>query len=237
MKPILLFLSFFATSAAAQTITLGPITKLDYCVGDTMVVPYQASGTFAGDNYFVLQLSDSNGSFVNFTNIDNDTAKSGTFLLHATMRGSHFRIRIISADPYEVSPDNGNDISIFGIPTPSIQVRNETTGVTYSYYGDLVGLTGNQLTFFDAAKEISGSTYFWEYDSLNNKETSTDSLLHVTFSTDGPKKVFLRVTNPNGCSNITIAYYLIASCNPTIPPYAIVVTGTYAMDVSNEQDT
>src|SRR5437868_6931187 len=112
MKRTLILLSFFAASAEAQTITLGPITKLSYCVGDTLWVPYQASGTFSSANFFTVQLSDPSGSFGSFTNVGHSNAGSGVIPVPLVTKGQFFQVRVASTDPYEFSSANGVNISV-----------------------------------------------------------------------------------------------------------------------------
>jgi hypothetical protein len=113
-----LFCLFVSFSASAQTITLGPISKLSYCAGDTMIVPYQSSGNFAAGNTFGFQLSDANGSFAGFTNGGSNSASSGSISVRLGATGLGFRVRVASSVPYMVSADNGANIKVFGFPSP-----------------------------------------------------------------------------------------------------------------------
>jgi PKD repeat protein len=224
MKRILLFLSLFATSATAQTITLGPITKLDYCVGDTLVVPYQASGIFVSGNFFTLQLSDANGSFGTFINSGHDTAMSGIFLVPLKYVESHLRVRAASTNPYYVSADNGVDISIAALPHPSIRIKNNSSFNPPT--SSIIGFADQTFTLSDASNEGEGCTYLWTFDSALGLSPSLDSTIQLTFPQGGSYSVSLQVTNANGCVSKTTTGYTLLSCSPEIPKTAQIVTGT-----------
>jgi hypothetical protein len=227
MKQAILFclFAFVSIRVSAQTIAVGSIAKLNYCAGDTMIVPYQASGTFAGDNSFNLQLSDSDGSFVTFVNFGHETGMTGSFKVPMMAKETRRRVRAASTDPYLVSVDNGNDISVLGLPTPSIKIRRETTGRVYGS-GGIVGFGGEQFTVMDATNESPGSIYLWQFDSASGITPTTDSVAHITFPTEGSASVTLRVTNTNGCASSSSAGYTLLSCNPEIPKDAHIVTGS-----------
>jgi hypothetical protein len=224
MKRILILLSFLVTSANAQTITLGPISKLSYCVGDTVVVPYQASGTFAGDNFFTVQLSDGNGSFGTFVNVGHDTNMAGSIKVPLQYVESHLRVRLASIDPYLFSTDNGNDISVSALPAPSIKIRKDRTGQLCT--SSIIGFADEQFTLMDATSEPPGSTYLWEFDSTSGISPSTNSTVQVTFPVGENATVKLKVTNANGCTSSTSASYTLLSCSPEIPTNAHIITGS-----------
>jgi hypothetical protein len=223
---IFFFLLIGAYSVEAQTITLGPITKLTYCTGDTMIVPYQSSGTFNSGNIFTLQLSDSNGSFGHFSNAEQLSAFAGTFMHPFSGIGQHFRVRIISSDPYEASSDNGNDIVVSMLPSPSIFIINLNNPTMPRYWG--IGLTGNELSFHDTSNEPAGSKYLWRFSGNPVLADSTDSLVNVIYDKDGHQSGGVFATNPSGCEGTIFSNYYIGSCKPTIPQSAIVVTGNYS---------
>lgn len=51
------------------------------CIGDSLVIPYSIKGTFNGGNNFILEISDSNGTFKSPTTIDTKASTSaGTFI-------------------------------------------------------------------------------------------------------------------------------------------------------------
>ncbi len=223
LQPIL-FLLLTAASAEAQTITLGPITKTVYCVGDTMVVPYTASGTFKPGNFFTAQMSDDTGSFAGFTNVGHALLNSGAIAVPLPKLGSRFRVRVSSTDPYMASADNGVDLSVSPYPSP---ILSETRGHEYLFiFGErrVFGLAGEPITF-TAGGGRSGDTYQWVFHEDAVPIMSTDPKPTVVYSSDGVKTATLTVTNSAGCSTSQGVAYLVASCNPQIPANTYVVRG------------
>ena len=225
MKFILFtFLVIPTVALRAQSITIKPISKLNYCVGDTLFVPYQASGSFNSDNVFTVQLSDSNGSFTHFTNAGQGADLAGTLPCSLTTLGQHFRVRIISSDPYEASQDNGNDIRVSLLPAPSVAIRNASNPVTVRYRG--VGMTGDFLTFSDTSSEPPGSSYRWEFTGHPILQDSAGPSITAIYDTDGSQSATLFVTNLNGCVGTYTSNYYVGTCHPIIPATATIVTST-----------
>ena len=125
-----------ATSIHAQTITLGSISPLTYCDGDTITVSYSTTGSFASDNHFFVELSNANGSFTSFTRIGNDTALNGTISFKLGSVGSDFHVKVSSTDPYAISDTNGSGIQDFLARQAliSLSVRNgPSLGIQFNY--------------------------------------------------------------------------------------------------------
>ena len=106
-----------------DTLTLlidgGPITPSNYCIGDSIFVPYVSNATFDSANVFTIQLSDFIGSFSSFTTLgtvtsftDSDTIAG--WIPPSVAFGSGYRIRVVSSDPNLIGTDNGNDLTIAG---------------------------------------------------------------------------------------------------------------------------
>ncbi|MDP4199672.1 MAG: T9SS type A sorting domain-containing protein [Bacteroidota bacterium] len=216
-------------AAQAQTITLGPITKLAYCVGDTMLVPYAASGTFASDNHFFVQLSDASGSFASYAPIGNDAALNGSISVALNNVGSHFRVKVASTNPYDTSMRNADDIAVVAYPSPipgTIAPRFKKLGpVGDNPFTKAIGLVGTDIRFADRAAEASGSTYSWTFgDGSTPTSSLTDSSV-VRFAADGKKIGSITATNPTGCITVDSFKCFVLSCNPVIPRDAHIVTG------------
>src|SRR4051812_49291901 len=105
-------------NAYSQAITLDTLPKNTYCIGDTITIKYHATGFFKPDNVFVLQLSDVNGLFGNFSIVARDTTRSGSMVFQTSQTGTMYHFRVASTDPYIVSADNGKNLSIEGPPAP-----------------------------------------------------------------------------------------------------------------------
>jgi hypothetical protein len=146
--------------------------------------------------------------------------------------GVHYRVRVISSDPYSISADNGADISITGPPNASFRVLRPINKHIYGgepdYERDFsVGLEGDTLKFFGVPQ--IGSTYAWTFDnSAIASNTQSDTAI-VIYMTTGRKTALLTATNANGCSNTTSYTYYIVGCSPQIPKNAIVVTTSASM--------
>ncbi len=232
MRKILvqLFALTLSTLTQAQTITLGQISPLSYCVGSTLEVPYQTNGSFAADNRFVVELSAANGSFVGFTNVGSSSALNGSISVSLGAIGLNFHVRVASTDPYLLSDSNGSNIEVVGLPSPQAWVSYNDTllGELPNIGGDIdvIGLTGNLFKFSDGSSEATGSSWQWKFDSTAIPSTSTDSSPTIEYSTDGYKTASLIVTNSNGCKAGISFQFDIVSCNPVISQGALIVNAT-----------
>ncbi len=222
MKRILVFFVFFPGLLRGQTISVGPVAPLAYCQGNSLTVSYSASGSFAADNFFTVQLSDSMGSFASFVNVGHDTARTGSFKVKLPWLETNLRVRVASTDPYLWSNDNGSDISVYALPPPQIGIKNLSGKMATS---SIIGFAGDDFQLWDAGKESPGSTYRWQFDSAAGVPVGTDSAVQVTFPLDGATMVKLYVTNPNDCTDSASASYTLLSCSPEIPKGATVISG------------
>lgn len=225
MKPIaFLLILLFSVSSAAQTVSLGPVSKLDFCTGQSLTVPYTFNGHFESDNVFAIQLSDSKGSFNSFTVIGEDPDSIGNIVATFSYSGDHYRIRVISSDPYVVSSDNGNDISVSAPPTPDVQYISWTGDQFSLKYSWAVGLAGDTLNLMDV--EQRSLSYQWHFDQDGTPVTaSNNASVGVVYSKQGKKTGTLTAIASPGCSTTTAFSYYLFDCNPIITPKAHVVTG------------
>jgi hypothetical protein len=223
-----LFFMIISTSSPAQTIMLGPITKVAYCVGDTMVVPYEASGAFGSNNFFYAQLSDASGSFSTFTNFGHDTASNGSISIILGGLGSHYRVRVASGTPAITSLENDSDIEVERYPNPTIIVnRSEEVFQYFDSSARVIGLTGEPV-HFQVSGAQPGDSYFWHFNQDASISASTIDSPEVVYDTAGIKSCSVTVTNIGGCSVTLQAAFLIASCTPVIPSNVYVVKGDTA---------
>ncbi len=221
LQPIL-FLLLTAASAEAQTITLGPITKYAYCVGDTLIIAYQSGGSFAGDNHFTLQVSGPKGSFANFTNFGHDSTAAGEFRFPLIYEGNYYRFRVASSDPYLFSAPCDSDVISSAYPTPEpVEVETMKHAPV-----EPAGLINSTINLQDWKVESAGSTYQWTCAQDATPSLSTLAAPTVTYPTAGAKPASLTVTNVGGCSSTVNFHIHVFNCNPTIPHGAHVVTGT-----------
>ncbi|MEN9963883.1 MAG: hypothetical protein RL582_978, partial [Bacteroidota bacterium] len=98
-----------STQPEQQVITIAGVNKRNLCAGDTLLIGYHATGSYASGNQFSVQLSDVNGSFGVALEIGS-LASTGSGSIKAVVpagliNGSQYRIRILSSTP-----------SVIGIP-------------------------------------------------------------------------------------------------------------------------
>lgn len=208
----------------AQTISLGTITKLLYCVNDTLLVPYTATGTFASDNQFLIQLSTPNGSFTSWTNSDQRSANmTGTLVIPLSGTGEQFRARVASSDPYDTSFNNGQDIAVEAYPNPSPQFTSpHRAGTAGTEPGQCIGFIGDPIVFSDA--ESNALRFAWQFGPDASPDMSINTSPVTQFSTPGVKTGSLTVTNSTGCATTVDFSFTILTCNPVIPTNARIVT-------------
>ncbi len=222
MKHLFLLLSILCplSFASAQKVSVGTISKFTMCTGDTLLVPFESSGTFQPDNFFAIQLSDANGSFAKFTNIGHSTISPNTIPVAIGIKGDHFRVRVIATDPYTVSENTSPDIQVVSYPRPQPIPNDYATSFGY------VGFTGNAVQFSDNSSESSGTTYSWSFGQDADITTSSSPSPNVTYHSDGVKSGILTVTNSLGCTASASFQTKIISCFPVIPDTVHIVTGT-----------
>ncbi len=207
----------------AQSITLDPISKLMYCDGDSITISYQASGTFAADNHFFVELSDANGSFNSFSSFGNDTSMNAFFKIKLSTLNSGDRMRIASTDPYTIS-DTSNSIEIHALPNPDPWASKYKLNIGVDEFDTIIcGLISQNVTFGDWNYQ-SGNNYIWKFNQDAEPSSSTLSNPIVMYSQSGIKTGTEMVTTPSGCSIKIPFQFRIADCNPVIPADVHVVT-------------
>ena len=124
---IITILSINTLDLTTQTPTL-----TTFCTGDTIVVPYTATGTFNGTNVFNLQLSDATGSFTSAVLIGTiNSTVSGNIngiIPLGTIAGTGYRLRVDATDPSFVGTDNGTDLTIKAKPTAPVASTQDFCG-------------------------------------------------------------------------------------------------------------
>jgi photosystem II stability/assembly factor-like uncharacterized protein len=102
-----------------------------FCTGDYIFVGYIATGFLLSTQVFSIELSDANGSFASpqvigtFQKYNPMTFPSGiiTCQLPSGVSGNGFRVRVVSALPALIGPDNGFDITIGNAINSSVQLN------------------------------------------------------------------------------------------------------------------
>ncbi len=117
------------------TITMSSVDDTLLCVGDTLEIPYQVSGTFASNNQFIFQLSDKHGSFVSpkILATINGTARG---LCKAPIpyvtSDTGYRIRVVATNPVYVSAPLPKSYSIGNKPIALISNTGPACNGSYA---------------------------------------------------------------------------------------------------------
>lgn len=109
-----------ASSRAVPVLTVNSVSKNTLCSGDSVIVGYHATGTYASGNVFRVFLSDAIGSFVNEIEIGNSinmnsglvTARLPTHLPD----GVGYKLRIKSSNPALTGETGGHTLVIYDRP-------------------------------------------------------------------------------------------------------------------------
>ena len=98
------------------TLATGALGTSEYCVGASIVLPYNATGSFTVGNTFTAQLSDAVGAFGSPMNIGSTVATtSGSInctLPGGLSPGTGYRVRVVSDMPVLIGAANNMDLSI-----------------------------------------------------------------------------------------------------------------------------
>ncbi len=227
LRIALLFFLTNVAAASAQTIALAPITKLAYCIGDTLNVGYVATGSFDPSNVFTAELSNSNGSFQTPTMVGDNTNDSGLFQIPLTTSGPGYRVRVVSSSPPYTSSNNGQDIGVSNFPVPTAWLTigtNRLSPTATDSTGGPAVMVG-QLAQFSATAFPFADTFYWTFDEDASMQTAIGTNVGVSYPSAGIKDGLLSAVNASGCGT-TIAFSIrVLDCSPTIPSYARIVTG------------
>jgi len=216
--------SCFAVQAFAQTITTGAVPT-NLCPGDTVYVPFTATGKFQLQNAFTAQISNPNGQFdSSFAHLGATTDPKATYITGiipaGTTPGAHYRIRVISTLPDIDGSDNGSDISIGAV----LQVGYGINQISPTD-NIFAALTDMPVTFYNYSGGGSGS-YLWNFGDGASPATSTNYTPGpVTYSTAGAKMITLTATSTGGCISSYKPPYptlSIYSRYPAIPHTAVI---------------
>ncbi|OJW84987.1 MAG: hypothetical protein BGO69_10620 [Bacteroidetes bacterium 46-16] len=120
---IFFYVNNFPLSTLTTTVTGSP-----WCAGDALSIDYSSTGlTLNAGNVFNVELSDATGSFATPTVIGSlaSTATSGTInctIPVAQPPGTGYRIRTTSSNVALIGADNGTDLTINALVTPTISI-------------------------------------------------------------------------------------------------------------------
>ena len=181
------------------------LPQVSFCPGDTILVPFTATGPIVAGNQFTVVLSDATGSFATggttislspLTGTSSDTILA--IIPVTSVNGINYHIRVDASTPDSSGLPNTESITIFSLPeVPVIS-------------GDLEFCLGGSVQLSSS----SAAGYLW---SPNGEITQ-----NISVSSSGTFTV--KVTDSNGCSNISVPVNTVA----TAPPVAgdITFSGT-----------
>ena len=162
----------------------------NYCMGDSVFVPFTISGSYDAGNVFTAQLSDASGSFSSPLSIGSCSTTSPS-TIHALVSslspGTGYRIRVTSSNPSIIGANNGSNISINALPI-------------------LVPTTSSSLLCSGQSATLSASgasTYSWSTSQIgpNIVISPTTSLSYTVTGID-----------VNGCANNASITQSVSSC-------------------------
>lgn len=201
-------------------LTQNPVPTV-FCVGESINVSFSILGTFAAGNIFKVQLSDSSGSFTNFTMLDSvtsDTAIAVSCNLPNTIPyGTHYRVRVISHSPsppalfdYNLGSANEHDITVGNLASVSVTQNGNTlsanllgAGITYQWFNcdlqiPIIGATNSTYL------PLSNGNYRVKLSQASCVDSSTcvNVILTSLSSKELTTPTFL--ISPNPCSDCFI---------------------------------
>jgi hypothetical protein len=213
----------------AQSVSINSVSASSFCSGDSISVSFTATGAWGHKNAFTLQLSDTSGSFANgvFTNVGSlADSVSGTFTISSQVPANvtfsnHYRLRVIGANPYRASADNGSNISVGSGHHRSFQQFKAWT-VNAPLHFNLFSNNGSfpKDTIYWSLGDGADQTSFTEVGADQNHEFGHTT----TYSSAGLKTVVARSVSPGGCTaSDTLLTYVFDCSVPPIPHDAYVI--------------
>jgi Secretion system C-terminal sorting domain/PKD-like domain len=232
----------FFTIANPNGIVTNAISGTIFCSGANATVNFSLNTTFISGNRFIVQLSDSvgtfNGSVINIGEVSATTPQAIPVTFPARYYSSNlYRLRVIGTNPPTIGTDNGTNFTIN--PLPYVNLGNDT-----------ILCTGTSITL-NATN--SSSTYLWSTGATTPTISVSSAGRHsvaVTNScgTSRDTIIVTGVTQPSVnlgvdtsiCINSSLtlnagtnASVYLWSTGATSQTISVVTPGTYSVAVSN----
>ncbi|MDW8158289.1 MAG: hypothetical protein RML72_05355, partial [Bacteroidia bacterium] len=161
---ITLLISLFCTFwqlgiAQSNFITTSPLSKINFCTGESLSLSFTSTAVFQAGNRFIAQLSDVNGNFNAPITLGSITATQPTSLAIVIPlglpAGSNYRVRVVSTSPAITGTESPTILNI--APTPNITISPATATITP---GASITLTAIGANFYSwvPTTGLSGST-------------------------------------------------------------------------------
>lgn len=212
--------------ASGQTITTGPVNS-EYCVGDTINVPFTVTGTFQPGNVFILQLSGPGGEFdtqfINITSISETTSGTIAAKINSRFQGeTTYKVRVIGSYPAVTGNTSENSFVVHSrLPEPIITSPD-------SYLWSTVATI--ELT---ASGVGEGIQVHWDFGE-NAVPATSDQLVPppVHYSSFGTKEVRFTVGTAQQCPVTVSTFIQVSPTVFSIPADAIPITTKMPRDSS-----
>jgi len=172
------------------------------CMGNPFFVDFYTFYLFEPGNTFIVQMSDSSGSFDSAFVIGRKQSRSAQPILCLAPRnispGYTYLLRILSTNPPLMSEfEFGRDrLGIFEVPHPKI-------------YGDTVVCSGNTIKLWAHPKREGiwdlMNSFIWRVEGGTLLSLPTDDTVLVRFDTVTSGRVILKAINELGCEDSTFA--------------------------------
>jgi hypothetical protein len=178
----------FFTIANPNGIVTNAIAGNNFCPGQTFNVNFTKSTTFNAGNQFIVQLSDSmgtfNGALVNIGSITSTTpAPIAVTMPNRYYTSNLYRLRVIGTNPPTIGTDNGTNFTIKALPLVNLG-------------NDITLCTGNSQTL-NATN--TASTYLWSTGATT-----------ATLSVNQAGTYWVAVTNSCGVSRDTVVVNVLS---------------------------
>ncbi|HWB65020.1 MAG TPA: T9SS type A sorting domain-containing protein [Chitinophagales bacterium] len=198
---------FFSVAVFAQTPSITTsVSPNKVCPGDSFTISYTVSDTFVYDNLFVVQVSDSTGSFASPMILDTLAGQSDSskkYLAPALPASANYRFRVVATDPAVVGVASG---AVNFRPVIALPNLHFTTGATSLCTGDSSRISLDSLP---------GSVYTWYFNG--HVLTNTHKLYYVARDS-GQYIITINDTASAGCESGSYTANIGVFPYPTKPP-------------------
>lgn len=206
---------------ATPTLKTGDVTVESVCAGAELTIPFTLENGDGEDYVVAAELSDKDGSFARPTKLASVAAATdgtivGSVPTHAPS-GTGYRVRVVIASPAVAADDNGEDVEVFGLRSPTLAVDTQRV------------IEGGTVRYTDQTTDVVSRTWTFPVDA--SVASSADESVDVSFSTGGRKLVQYEGVSTNGClMTKTFDAVDIVGCSVGVPSGARVYDGSVEGD-------
>jgi large repetitive protein len=195
----------------SSTVALSSLSIQNMCSGTSSTLNLLTGGSFNSGNAFSVQLSDGTGNFsapVTIGSVTSTTSGSVNFTIPSTATSeSHYRIRLISSDPYVISSPS-NDFSISNILSSPGTISGPPNVCSYKGTSQNAG--------YSIPNSEGATVYNWTVPAgvtivSGQGTTNLNVIVASSFSSGN-----ITVTSGNSCGNSPTSAILIRT-TPSVP--------------------